>query len=147
MADDSTGLTPEMIQAILASGGHDSQREDMMRRQAVIDKLRMNAMTPAQNQVVAGRVMPNWGSSVANLAGAYMAKQQQPEVNTGMEQVQQRQVDARKQYMQALMEALRRRQSPAPQPGMPGTTPPIVPSSVPGDPNMGGGSQMQPGPY
>lgn len=116
--NDDDGLSPALIQAILNTGGYDAQKEDLTRRQAIADRLRTQSMTPAPTQSVGGRVLPNWGQALGNIVNAYTANKMQPGINTGMEQVQARNVDARKQYFDALIGALRRRaaRGMAPQP-------------------------------
>jgi hypothetical protein len=107
-------MTPEQIQAILAAGGDDPEAAGLQRQQAMADTMRQRAVGgTGPDKMAGGLVVPNWAQAAGNFGQGMMAQKQQPGIDAGMQRVGQRNVDARKQYLDILMQGLRSRQ-PAP---------------------------------
>lgn len=112
-------MDPNVIQQVLNAGQFDPALEQARRKQATIDRLRERAMSSPSTQMAGRIALPNWGQNIANVVGGYQANRMQPGVDAAMQQASGRTVDARKQYLDALMMALRR---PYPQ-----QTAPVLP--------------------
>lgn len=111
-------MTPEQIQAILAAGGDDPEANTLQRQQTMADTMRQKAMSGGGPQKMAGNlILPNWADAAANFGQGMMANKMQPGIDQGMQRVAQRGVDARKQYLDILMQGLRNRPQ-QPQGGM-----------------------------
>jgi hypothetical protein len=108
-------LTPEMIKAILSSPDQDPQALDVVRRQKMLDTMRMRSMGGVEPIQAGRRILPNYGGAIANVAQGMMAQKAQPGVDASMVDVNNRQAGTRQAYMQALMGALRRQPPPMPQ--------------------------------
>lgn len=103
-------MTPEQIQAILAAGGDDPEAAGLQRQQSMVDMMRQKAMSGGGPQQMAGNlIVPNWAQSVGNFGQGMLANKMQPGIDQGMQRVDQRNVDARKQYLDILMQGLRNR--------------------------------------
>ena len=103
-------MTPEQIQAILAAGGDDPEAAGLQRQQAMADQMRQRAMSGGGQQKMAGSlVLPNWAEAAGNFGQGMIANKMQPGIDQGMQKVGQRSVDARKQYLDILMQGLRNR--------------------------------------
>jgi hypothetical protein len=73
----------QMLDYLLTSVAYQPERDELKRKQAMVDALRQNAMTPQQGQMVSGHyVAPGLGGLVNQFANAYMAKQGQGQVDT-----------------------------------------------------------------
>lgn len=103
-------MTPEQIQAILAAGGDDPEAAGLQRQQALADTMRQRAMSGGGPQKMAGNlILPNWAEAASNFGQGMIANKMQPGIDQGMRGVNQRNVDARKQYLEAIMQGLRSR--------------------------------------
>lgn len=133
-------LTPEDYQTILQAGTPNPEREQLARQQILAQGLRERAMLQSPQQPMAGgRVLPNWSNVASNLFGAYRAHQAMPEINAGMQRFNQQDIDARKQYLQILMRALRQGQVQGTGPQAPNPAA-AQPGAVPGEPGPGTGN-------
>jgi hypothetical protein len=125
-------ITPEQIQMILSQGQENPELQRLHRQMQMVQGLRERAMQGTPNPTAGGRVLPNWSNVLANVGGAYMGSKAEPTINAGIGQINQQGVDARKQYLQILMNALRQQQSPQP-------APPVPMAPQPGEPGPGMG--------
>ena len=93
-----------MFDYLLQMGAMRPEQEDLRRRQAMVDALRGQAMTPMQGQMVGKHyVAPGLANAIAQMGTAYLAGQQQRGVDAGMMGMNERQ-------RRALEELRRRRQ-------------------------------------
>jgi len=93
-----------MFDYLLQMGAMRPEQEDLRRRQAMVDALRGQAMTPMQGQMVGKHyVAPGLANAIAQMGTAYLAGQQQRGVDAGMMGMNERQ-------RKALEELRRRRQ-------------------------------------
>jgi hypothetical protein len=93
-----------MFDYLLEMGAMRPEQDELRRRQAMVDALRGQAMTPMQGQMVGKHyVAPGIANAVAQMGTAYMAGQQQKGVDTAMAGMNAKQ-------RQALEEMRRRRQ-------------------------------------
>lgn len=109
-------MDPNMMNSVLALGQQetDPQLLQAKRQQRMIDMLRQRSMDSAPTEM-AGRVaLPNFGQVGANIIGGIQANRMQPGVDQAMGQVNQRNLGAKRSYLDALTMALRR---PPPQAG------------------------------
>jgi hypothetical protein len=108
--EQSMGMSPEMMQAILQGQGGESdpRTQQLQQQQQMINMMRKQAMQGSGGHQMAGRVaIPQTGTALANVFGAYKAGQAQPGVTAGMQEQSAMQGEQRKQYMQALIAAMR----------------------------------------
>lgn len=101
-------MDPALIQSIIGMG-QDPEAQELLRKQKMIDALRMNAMRvhPAAEKV--GRVAtPNFAGPIGNVMQAYMAQNMQGDVDQRQKAVSERQNAAQSKYLDALVMALRR---------------------------------------
>jgi hypothetical protein len=83
------------------------EQDELKRKQAMVDALRQSALTPMQGQMIGKHyVAPGLAQGIAQLGQAYMAKQQQNDVDASMKGFNTRQA-------QMLEELRRRRRMPA----------------------------------
>lgn len=84
-----------MFDYLLQMGAMRPEQEELRRRQAMIDALRGNAMTPQQGQMIGKHyVGPGIAGAISQLGQAYMAKQGQAGVDAKMADFNTRQRDA-----------------------------------------------------
>lgn len=123
-------LTPEQIQAILSAGDpNDPVNDEIAMGRAQVQQLRQRAAQGGGPTQMAGRlVLPNWANAAGAVASGYQASKLEPQVQSQAKAQHQRSVDARQQYLKAMMEALRQQvpgmatqpQATQQQPEMPG---------------------------
>lgn len=96
-----------MFDYLVQMGAMRPEQDEMKRKQAMVDMLRKNAMTAQEGQMIGKHyVAPGLAGAISQLGQAYLAKQGQQGVDTGMADMNARQ--------KAMLEALRRkRQTPA----------------------------------
>lgn len=110
-----------MFEYLLQMGAMQPEQSELKRKQAMVDALRQNAMTPQQGQMIGKHyVAPGLGGVISQLGQAYMAKQQQGNVDASVQGMNQRQRE--------MLEEMRRRRMQ--QQGMP-ATPMVDDSSSP----------------
>lgn len=81
-----------MFDYLLQMGAMRPEQEELKRKQAMIDALRGQAMTPMQGQMVGKHyVAPGIANAIAQMGTAYMAGQQQKGVDAGMAGFNERQ--------------------------------------------------------
>lgn len=91
-----------MFDYLLQMGTMRPEQDELRRRQAMVDALRGQAMTPMQGQMVGKHyVAPGIANAIAQMGTAYMAGQQQKGVDAGMSAMNERQ--------RAALEEMRRR--------------------------------------
>ncbi len=91
-----------MFDYLLQMGAMRPEQEELRKRQAMIDALRGNAMTPQQGQMIGKHyVGPGIAGAISQLGQAYMAKQGQKGADTKMAELNAKQA--------AALEELRRR--------------------------------------
>lgn len=74
-----------MFDYLLQMGAMRPEQEELRKRQAMIDALRGNAMTPQQGQMIGKHyVGPGLAGAISQLGQAYMAKQGQEGVDARM---------------------------------------------------------------
>lgn len=84
-----------MFEYLLQMGAMRPEQEELRKRQAMIDALRGNAMTPQQGQMIGKHyVAPGIAGAISQLGQAYMAKQGQQGVDAKMGEFNTRQRDA-----------------------------------------------------
>jgi len=84
-----------MFDYLLQMGAMRPEQEELRKRQAMIDALRGNAMTPQQGQMVGKHyVGPGIAGAISQLGQAYMAKQGQQGVDAKMAEFNMKQRDA-----------------------------------------------------
>lgn len=114
-------MDPNMMNSVLALGQQDTDPELLQakRQQRMIDMLRQRSVEGAPTEM-AGRVaIPNFGQVGANVMGGAMANKMQPGVDQALGNFNQRNLGAKRGYMDALMMALRRQQPQAGQTMLP----------------------------
>lgn len=96
-----------MFEYLLQMGAMQPEQSELKRKQAMVDALRTSALTPQQGQMIGKHyVAPGLGGLMSQLGSAYMAKQQQGNVDTAMQGLNQKQ-------REMLEEMRRRRQQQA----------------------------------
>lgn len=74
-----------MFDYLVQMGAMRPEEAELKKKQAMVDALRQNAMTPQQGQMVSGHyVAPGIAGAISQLGQAYMAKQAQGNVDQGM---------------------------------------------------------------
>lgn len=111
-------MNPQMMQAVLGAGS-DPAAEQAKRKQMLIDSMRRQSMQQPGQQMVGRVALPTWGQGIANAMGGYMASKAQPGVDAEMQQAQNRQVQTRQQFLDAMMMAMRRDYPQMQQPMLP----------------------------
>jgi hypothetical protein len=114
-------LTPEQLQAILASGGVDQDQGLLDRQRAIAQMLRQQAGMDRSGGQMAGRVYipnANLGTALGQMAQGYMARKMGEQADTTQRGISGRQTAAKQQYLDALTAVMRRNQ-PQPQQEMP----------------------------
>lgn len=107
-----------MFDYLLQMGAMRPEQDELKRKQAMVDALRKNALTPMEGQMVGKTyVAPGLAQGLAQLGQAYMAKQQQGGVDQSLQGMNARQA-------QMLDELRKRRKQPAGIMGAPST--PVV---------------------
>lgn len=102
-----------MFDYLLQMGAMRPEQDELKRKQAMVDALRSNALTPAQGQMIGKHyVGPGIGQIASQLGQAYLAKQQQGNVDQSMAGMNARQ--------RQMLEELRRRRQMGMQQPMPG---------------------------
>ena len=94
-----------MFDYLLQMGAMRPEQDELRRKQAMVDALRGQAMTPMQGQMVGKHyVAPGIANAIAQMGTAYMAGQQQKGVDTAMAGMNARQGEQlrRMQEMQRL---------------------------------------------
>ena len=95
-----------MFDYLLSMGAMRPEQEELKRKQAMVEALRGQAMTPMQGQMIGKHyVAPGIANAIAQMGTAYMAGQQQKGVDAGMSDINARQ-------RQMLEELRRRRRAP-----------------------------------
>ncbi|MEY4441025.1 MAG: hypothetical protein RL442_25 [Pseudomonadota bacterium] len=106
-----------MFEYLLQMGAMRPDQEELKRKQAMVDALRQNAMTPAQGQMIGKHyVAPSITQTLAQVGQGYFAKKGQGDVDTGMRGMNSRQAE--------MLEELRKRRKQA-VPGMNGQPTPV----------------------
>ncbi len=99
-----------MFDYLLQMGAMRPEQEELKRKQAMVEALRGQAMTPMQGQMVGKHyVAPGIANAIAQMGTAYMAGQQQKGVDSSAMAFNNRQ--------RAALEEMRRRRKPQ-MPGM-----------------------------
>lgn len=81
-----------MYEYLLAMGAMRPEQDELKRKQAMVDALRQNAMTPQKGQMVSGHyVGPGIGGFISQIGSAYMANKNQGQVDTEMRGMNDRQ--------------------------------------------------------
>lgn len=92
-----------MFDYLMQMGAMRPEQEELRRRQAMVEALRDNSMTPQKGQMISGHyVGPGIAGAISQLGQAYMAKQGQAGVDSKMAEFNAKQA-------QALEEMRRRR--------------------------------------
>ena len=74
-----------MFDYLVQMGAMRPEEAELKKKQAMVDALRQNAMTPQQGQMVSGHyVAPGIAGAIGQLGQAYMAKQAQGNVDQGI---------------------------------------------------------------
>lgn len=95
-----------MFDYLLQMGAMRPEQDDLKRKQALVEALRKNAMTPMQGEMVGKHyVAPGLAQGIAQLGQAYLAKQGQGAVDQGLAGLNDRQ-------RQMLEELRKRRKQP-----------------------------------
>ena len=97
-----------MFDYLMQMGAMRPEQDELKRKQAMVDALRQNALTPAQGQMVGKHyVAPSIGQAIAQLGQGYMASQQQGAVDQNAKAMNTRQAqmleELRKRRQQAAM--------------------------------------------
>jgi len=93
-----------MFDYLLQMGAMRPEQDELRRKQALVDALRGQAMTPMQGQMVGKHyVAPGIANAIAQLGTAYMAGQQQKGVDAAMAGMNQRQRTALEEMRRRLM--------------------------------------------
>lgn len=96
-----------MFDYLLQMGAMRPEQDELKRKQAMVDALRGNALKPMEGQMVGKHyVAPGVGQAIAQLGQAYMASNQQGNVDQAMQGMNTRQA-------QMLEELRKRRKQPA----------------------------------
>lgn len=96
-----------MFEYLVQMGQMRPEEAQLKKKQAMVDALRGNAMTPMQGQMVGNHyVAPGIGQAIAQLGQGYMAAQQQKGVDQQMGNMNAQQAMA----LQQMRERLRRKQ-------------------------------------
>ena len=91
-----------MFDYLVQMGAMKPEQDELKRKQAMVDLLRGNAMKPQEGQMIGKHyVGPGLAGAVSQLGQAYLAKQGQQGVDTGMADMNARQ--------KAMLEALRKK--------------------------------------
>jgi len=94
-----------MFDYLLQMGAMRPEQEELKRKQAMVEALRGQAMTPMQGQMVGKHyVAPGIANAIAQMGTAYMAGQQQKGVDSSVMDMNNRQ--------RAALEEMRRRRRP-----------------------------------
>jgi hypothetical protein len=128
-------LDPQTIQAILSANQNDPRLQVLTRQQALASQMRNRGMSPTDPIQAGRRVLPNYGGIASGLMQGLAASKMQPGIDAGMKQVNVDHTNARKQYLEALMNSMRRQAPPSmspPQQPMQqtGGYPPMQPSEA-----------------
>ena len=92
----------QMFDYLVAIGQMRPEEAELKKKQAMIDALRKNAMTPQQGQMISGHyVGPGIAGAISQVGQAYLAGKQQEGVDAGMRGLNDKQA--------LLLEKLRRR--------------------------------------
>jgi phenylpropionate dioxygenase-like ring-hydroxylating dioxygenase large terminal subunit len=111
-----------MFEYLLQMGAMQPEQSELKRKQAMVDALRQSALTPQQGQMIGKHyVAPGIGNAISQMGQAYLAKQQQGNVDAAMQGLNQRQRE--------MLEELRRRRMQSAQQAAP--TPMVDDSSSP----------------
>lgn len=95
-----------MFDYLLQMGAMRPEQDELRRKQALVDALRGQAMTPMQGQMVGKHyVAPGIANAIAQLGTAYMAGQQQKGVDAAMAGMNARQGE----QLRRMQEAQRRK--------------------------------------
>ena len=95
-----------MFEYLLQMGAMQPEQSELKRKQAMVDVLRQGALTPQQGQMIGKHyVGPGIGGALSQMGQAYLAKQQQGNVDAAMQGLNERQ--------RQMLEELRRRRRPA----------------------------------
>lgn len=116
-----------MFDYLVQMGAMKPEQDEMKRKQAMVDMLRKNAMSGQEGQMIGKHyVAPGIAGAISQLGQAYLAKQGQGSVDTGMADMNARQ--------KAMLEALRKKRQ---QPGtyMPPSTESLMSDNI----DAGGG--------
>lgn len=96
-----------MFEYLVQMGQMRPQEAELKKKQAMVDALRQNAMTPMQGQMVGNHyVAPGIGQALAQLGQGYLAGQQQKGVDTQVRDMNANQALA----LQQMRDRLRRKQ-------------------------------------
>lgn len=115
-----------MFDYLLQMGAMRPEQDELKRKQAMVDALRGNAMKPMEGQMVGKHyVAPGLAGALSQVGQAYLAKQQQGNVDQGMQGMNARQAqmldELRKRRMQG-MGGMNQGVNPSPAPMVYGTS-------------------------
>lgn len=111
-----------MFEYLLQMGAMRPEQDELKRKQAMVDALRQTALTPQQGQMIGKHyVGPGLGGIASQMGQAYLAKQQQGNVDTSMQGMNERQRQMleelrRRRQQQAMMQATMQPSAGSPQP-------------------------------
>lgn len=95
-----------MFDYLLQMGAMRPEQDELKRKQAMVDALRGNAMKPMEGQMVGKHyVAPGIAGALSQVGQAYLAKQQQGNVDQSMQGMNARQAQ--------MLDELRKRRKPA----------------------------------
>jgi len=99
-----------MYEYLMQMGAMRPEEDQMLRKQAMVDALRQQAMDPMKGQM-AGRVYvaPGVGEAIAKMGTAYMAGQQQQGVDASMAKMNVK----REEELRKMRERMMQRRNPA----------------------------------
>jgi len=99
-----------MYEYLMQMGAMRPEEDQMLRKQAMVDALRQQAMDPMKGQM-AGRVYvaPGVGEAIAKMGTAYMAGQQQQGVDASMAKMNAK----REEELRKMRERMMQRRNPA----------------------------------
>jgi len=104
MADDILGgLTPEELQALLATNGDPAKLQDLQGQKAMADKLRMGAFEDHPGVTVGHQYFPDVAGSLASGAGALYGKHLDKEATAGQNKLFSDQALNSKAFIDALL--------------------------------------------
>lgn len=114
-------MDANLMNSVLALGQQDTDPQLLQakRQQRMIDMLRQRSMEGAPTEMAGRVVSPNFGQVGANLIGGMTANKMQPGVDQALGQYNDRNIAAKRGYMDALMMALRRQPPQAGQTMLP----------------------------
>lgn len=112
-----------MFDYLLQMGAMRPEQDELKRKQAMVDALRLNALTPIQGQMIGKHyVAPGLGQGLAQMGQAYLAKQQQNSVDQGLQGMNSRQAQMLDELRRRRMGGMNQGVNPYPTPMVYGTS-------------------------